>query len=149
VAIAAQHILSDRAELLEVLERSQLQSPDVRGTLDATSALCRRLQNEAEARSCMAELIDRIELHGDGIRVTLHIQIPCWQAGVRTSSLLGLTRFVLITMKRRGVETRIVFAAGNEPPRKVDPALLKAVVSGATSGWDCVEAIAILARRRF
>jgi len=30
-------------------------------------------------------------------------------------------------MKRRGVETRIVFAAGNEPPRRVDPALLKAV----------------------
>jgi hypothetical protein len=30
-------------------------------------------------------------------------------------------------MKRRGVETRIVIAAGNEPPRKVDPALLKAV----------------------
>jgi hypothetical protein len=30
-------------------------------------------------------------------------------------------------MKRRGVETRIVFTAGNEPPRKVDPALLKAV----------------------
>jgi site-specific DNA recombinase len=30
-------------------------------------------------------------------------------------------------MKRRGVETRIVIAAGNEPPRKVNPALLKAV----------------------
>jgi site-specific DNA recombinase len=127
VAIAAQHLLGDRAELLEVLERSQLQSPDLKGTLDATSALCRRLQNEAEARTCMAELIDRIELHGDGIRVTLKIQVPCSHAGVRTSSLLGLTRFVPLTMKRRGVETRIVFAAGNEPPREVDPALLKAV----------------------
>jgi hypothetical protein len=101
VAIAAQHLLSDRAELLEVLERSQLKSPDVRGTLDATSALCRRLQNEAEARACMAELIDRIELHGDGIRVTLKIPVPCSHAGVRTSSLLGLTRFVPLTMKRR------------------------------------------------
>jgi site-specific DNA recombinase len=30
-------------------------------------------------------------------------------------------------MKRRGVETRLVFAASNEPPRKVDPALLKAL----------------------
>src|SRR3984957_13404506 len=30
-------------------------------------------------------------------------------------------------MKRRGVETRIVIAAGDEPPRKVDPPLLKAV----------------------
>jgi site-specific DNA recombinase len=85
------------------------------------------LQNEAEARACMAELIDRIELHVDGIRVALNIQVPCSHAGVRTSSILALARFVPLTMKRRGVETRIVIAAGNEPPRKVDPALLKAV----------------------
>jgi hypothetical protein len=75
----------------------------------------------------MAELIDRIELHDDGIRVALKIQVPCSHAGVRTSSVLGLSRFVPLTMKRRGVETRIVIAAGNEPPRKVDPALLKAI----------------------
>jgi hypothetical protein len=30
-------------------------------------------------------------------------------------------------MKRRGIETRIVISGGNEPPRAVDPALLKAV----------------------
>ena len=75
----------------------------------------------------MAELIDRIELHDDGIRVTLKIQVPCSRAGVRTSSILVLSRFVPLKMKRRGVETRIVIAAGNEPPRKIDPALLKAV----------------------
>jgi site-specific DNA recombinase len=127
VAIAARHLLGDRAGMLEVLDRAQLQSFDLRGTLDATTALCRRLQNEAEARACMAELIDRIELHDDGIRVALKIQVPCSHAGVRTSSILGLSGFVPLTMKRRGVETRIVIAAGNEPPRKVDPALLKAV----------------------
>ena len=75
----------------------------------------------------MAELIDRIELHDDGIKIALKIQVPCAHSGVRTSSILGLSRFVPLTMKRRGVETRIVFAAGNEPPRKIDPALLKAV----------------------
>ncbi len=127
VAIAAQQILSDRAEMLGMTERSQIQSPDRSGTLDATSAWCRRLQNEAEARVCMAEIIDRIELHDDGIRVTLKIQVPCSHAGVQTSSVLGLSRFVPLTMKRRGVETRIVIAAGNEPPRRVDPALLKAL----------------------
>ena len=49
MAIAAQHILSDRAGMLGVLERSQLQSPDIRGTLESASAFCRRLQNEADA----------------------------------------------------------------------------------------------------
>ena len=127
VAIAAQHILSDRAGMLEVLERSEVQSPDVRATIESTSALCRRLENEANTKACMVELIDRIELRDDGVRVTLKIRVPCSHAGVQTSSILSLSRFVPLKMKRRGVETRIIIAAGNEPPRKVDSALLKAV----------------------
>ena len=75
----------------------------------------------------MVELVDRIELCDDGVRVTLKIQVPCSQAGVRISSILGLSRFVPLKMKRRCVETRIIIAAGDEPPRKVDSALLKAV----------------------
>ena len=75
----------------------------------------------------MVELVDRIELCDDGVRVTLKIRVPCSRAGVQTSSILGLSRFVPLKMKRRGVETRIIIAAGNEPPRKVDSALLKAV----------------------
>src|SRR5438105_10590547 len=63
----------------------------------------------------------------DGVRVTLKIRVTCSRAGVQTSSILGLSRFVPLKMKRRGVETRIIIAAGNEPPRKVDSALLKAI----------------------
>lgn len=59
--------------------------------------------------------------------MTLGIQVPCSQAGVRTSSILKLSRFVPLRMKRRGVETRIIIAVGDDLPRKVDPALLKAV----------------------
>ncbi len=127
VAIAAQHILSDRAGMLEVIEHSQLKSPDIRATLDSSIIYCRRLQDEADARTCMAEIIDRIELCDDGIRVTLKLTVACSQGGVRTGSMVGFTRFVPLAMRRRGVETRIVFAAGNEPPRRVAPALLKAL----------------------
>jgi site-specific DNA recombinase len=127
VAIAAQQILSDRAAMLEVIERAQLKAPDIRGTLDSASALCRRLQDQAAARTCMSEIIDRIELCDDGIRVALKLSVPCSHAGVRTSSIVGLTRFVPLAMKRRGVETRVVISGAFEPPRTVDPALLKAV----------------------
>ncbi|MFZ1122957.1 MAG: hypothetical protein WAN81_22250 [Candidatus Binataceae bacterium] len=113
--------------MLVVLERSEVQSPDVRATIESTSALCRRLENEANTKACMVELIDRIELRDDGVRVTLKIRVPCSHAGVQTSSILSLSRFVPFKIKRRGVETRIIIAAGNEPPRKVDSALLKAV----------------------
>jgi site-specific DNA recombinase len=127
VAIATQHILSDRAGMLEMLERSELQSPDVRTIIESTSALFRRLENEADSRNCMVEVVDRIELCDDGVRVALKIPVPYSRAGVQTSSILDLSRFVPLKMKRRGVETRIIIAAGNEPPRKVDSALLKAV----------------------
>ena len=127
VAIAARHILIDRASLLETLEKSEIDSPDIRATLESTSNLLRRLQNEADATAGLVEVIDRAELRDDGISVTLRIQVPCSRAGVRTGSILNLSRFVPLRMKRRGVETRIIIAAGGDPPRKVDPALLKAV----------------------
>src|SRR6202022_672701 len=69
VAIATRHILSDRAGMLEVLERSGLQSPDVRATIESISALCCRLENEADSKGRMVELVDRIELCDDGLRV--------------------------------------------------------------------------------
>jgi site-specific DNA recombinase len=126
-AIAARQILNDRAGLLEALESADIDSPDVRATLESTSLLSRRLENETEATACMVELVDRVELRDDGISLTVKIQVPCSRAGVRISSILNLSRFVPLRMKRRGVETRIIIAAGGDLPRKVDPALLKAV----------------------
>jgi len=46
----------------------------------------------------MAEIIERIELCDDGIRMALKLTVPCSQAGVRTSSLVGVTRFVPLAM---------------------------------------------------
>ena len=43
-----------------------------------------------------------------------------------------LSRFVPLSIKRCGVETRIVLAAGDEPPRTVGAALLKAVARART-----------------
>src|SRR5271167_3453968 len=127
VAIAARHILSDRAGLLEALEKSGIDSPDVRATLESTSNLLRQLQIEADSMDCLSDVIDRVHLRDDGISVALGIQIPCSRAGVRTNSILNLSRFVPLRMKRRGVETRIIMTQGEDLPRKVDPALLKAV----------------------
>jgi len=127
VTIAARHILSDRAGLLDALEKSGIDSPDVRATLESTSNLLRQLQTEADATACLAEIIDGAELRDDGISVALKIQVPCSHAGVRTNSVFNLSRFVPLRMKRRGVEARIIMAAGDDLPRKVDPALLKAV----------------------
>jgi len=127
VTIAARQMLRDRAGLVEALEKSGIDSPDVRATLESTSNLLRQLQIEADSMACLADVIDRVDLRDDGISVTLRIPVPCSLAGVRTSSILNLSRFVPLRMKRRGVETRIILTEGEDLPRKVDPALLKAV----------------------
>ena len=127
MAIAARHILSDRARLLEELEKSGIDSPDVRATLESASNLSRRLQNEADAAAALVEIVSKAEMRDDGITVTLRIEVQCSPAGLRISSNLDLSRFVPLRMKRRGVETRIIIAAGDDLPRKADPALLKAV----------------------
>ena len=132
VGIAARHILGDRAGLLEALEKSGLESPDIRATLESASNLVRRFQDEANATASLVEIVSRVELRDNGIAVTLEIEAPCSRAGVRTSSTLNLTRFVPLRMKRRGVETRIILAAGDDLPRKVDPTLLKAVARSRT-----------------
>ena len=127
VAVAARHILSDRAALLLALEKSEIDSPDVRAALEALSHLLDRLEHESDAAACLVGLVGRVELSGDGISLTLGIEIPCSRAGVSTSSILNLSRLVPLKMKRRGVETRIIMAAGDHLSRKVDPALLKAI----------------------
>jgi site-specific DNA recombinase len=127
VAISARHILSDRTGLLEALEKSEIDSSDVRATLESTSNLLGQLQIEAGSMACLTDVIDRVHLRDDGISLTLRIQVPCSRAGVRTNSILNLSRFVPFRMKRRGVETRIIMAMGDDLPRRVDPALLKAV----------------------
>jgi len=91
VAIATRHILSDRAGMLEVLEWSWLQSLDIIAIIESTSALSRRLENEANSKDCMVEFVDRIELCDDGVAVTLKIRVSCFRAGVQTSSILGLS----------------------------------------------------------
>ena len=75
--------------MLEVIERSQLKSPDIRPTLNSSMVLCRQLQDEADARTCLAEIIERIELCDDGIRVALKLTAPCSLAGCGPAARLA------------------------------------------------------------
>jgi site-specific DNA recombinase len=99
VGIAARHILGDRAGLLEALEKSGLESPDISATLESASDLARRLQGEADATASLIQIVSRAELRDDGIAVTLGIEVLCSRTGVRTSSTLSLSRFVPLRMK--------------------------------------------------
>jgi site-specific DNA recombinase len=65
--------------------------------------------------------------------------------------MLELSRLVPLRMKRRGVETRIIVSAGDDLPRRVDSALLKAVARSrawfAELASGRVRSLADIARR--
>jgi hypothetical protein len=86
-----------------------------------------RLRSDSETASALTEIIERLELSGDGIRVALRLHIfPAEEGGGALTSHVALTKFVPLQMKRRGVEMRIVLEGASNPSR-IDLPLLKAV----------------------
>jgi hypothetical protein len=100
--VYARHILSDRAGVLEALEKSGIDSPDLRTTLESASNYSRRLQIEADAAAALVEIVSKVEMRDDGITVTLRIEVQCSRAGLWTSSNLDLYRFVPLRMNGAG-----------------------------------------------
>jgi DNA invertase Pin-like site-specific DNA recombinase len=128
VAIAARAILDDRPAMLEALEKSEIESPDVRATLETATDYGRRLTAQIDVAACLTDLVERVELLEQGIRVSIKLPVPSiGPAEVPIANVLHLSRLVPLTMKRRGVETRIILEGSEDSSRNVDPALLKAI----------------------
>jgi len=120
VTIASRQLLENQAALNEAVGASA----DLKPALDAASEWNRRLRSEAEAPAALVELIERVELAEGGVRISLKLPMPSDRV---TATAVGLSSFVPIKMKKRGVELRIVLGANDDAPRSVDPALLRAI----------------------
>jgi site-specific DNA recombinase len=93
-----------------------------------TSACSGRLLAETESAAALVEVIERVQLTAEGIRIVLKISVPWSQmAGQAGSKILHISHFVPMKLKRRGVEMRIILDGKVEVRRKVDPALRKAI----------------------
>jgi len=66
-----------------------------------------------------------VQLTGSGLRVT--INLPIVAAGTQVKAGIGLSHFVPMTMKRRGVELRLILEGRDDEPGEVDAALVKAL----------------------
>jgi len=152
VAIAARSILDDRPKLIETLEKSEIQTTDVRATLETAADYSRRLGAQIDMEASLIDLVERVELLEQGIRVSIKLLVPSIAyADVPLANVLQLSRILPLKMKRRGVETRIILEGCDNAPRSVDPALLKALAR-ATQWFDelaarQVRSLAEVARR--
>ena len=103
----------------------------VTSILAAAAEWSKRLRSEAEAATALKTLVERAELHQDGIR--LSFRLPIATTGKPTSNAvthLSITRQIPLRVKRRGNEMRLIVDAGfggrsGSAPR-IDSAILKA-----------------------
>jgi site-specific DNA recombinase len=129
VAIAARKVLDDKAAILEALQVAEMRDADIDPILGLVSEWRERLLAERERSTALFELVEKIVLTDEGIRLGLNLPVPC---GGPLLKVLHLFRFVPVKVKRRGVEMRLIISGGDQP-RKPDPALLKGFARAR--GW--------------
>jgi site-specific DNA recombinase len=125
VVAVARRLLDDRAALLGALQEAGMEQSDVRQIFEAASDWSKRLASETESPAALMEMLERVQVTKEGIRVALKVPLPAsWNAG--TPPLL-LEHFFLTKIKRRGVEMRIIVGGKDDAPGKADPTLLSAM----------------------
>jgi hypothetical protein len=125
---AARGILDDKQAVLAELQKSGIELSNISQIFGITAAWSERLLAEAQSASALVEVVERVELTEEGIRIVLKIPVPGESMDNQSNPrIFRMSRFVPIKMKRRGVEMRIIIESKEEVRRKVDPALLKAI----------------------
>ena len=128
VAGSASQILSDRTAIATAAQTIGLADNRLPSLFSAAAAWRERLQSEVEAGAALDALVDRVDLTDTGIRVSLKVPItePVTRPAADAQELI-ITRFFPMTIRRRGVEMRLVIEGNRALAPRADSALLKAV----------------------
>jgi hypothetical protein len=151
ISAAIREMLSDRGTIAQVAEEAGIGANHLPSVLKAAKGWIERLRSDSETVSALTDVIERLELSGDGIRVALKLPIFTGEeASGALPSHIALTKFVPMQIKRRGVEMRMVLE-GNSNPSRIDLPLLKAIARARRWSGDLlsgrVRSVDELARR--
>jgi hypothetical protein len=122
-------MLGDEPAVLEAAQKTSINSSQVDRVLHAARTWRHRLQSEAEQTSAIAELVDRVELKSDGIRVSIKLPLAgAEKSRAQLSDQVAIARWLPMQLKRRGVELRLIVGDHhNRSAAVIDLALVKAV----------------------
>jgi site-specific DNA recombinase len=129
VMVGIRQILSDRRAIASWLKACGFAAAELKQAVDTIDT---KVKSYAQVETTVdtRTLIERVELKGDGMQITLDLRalLPAerFPAG---GSNLRMTRPVPLQMRRRGVETRLVLP-GEIQASRTDPALLRALARG-------------------
>jgi len=118
---AARAILDDRSAMTTALQEAGIEAHQLPAILNAASDLSKRISSETNLAEIFTTLINRVELHQDGIRLTLSL------ISLVPDCPITITRMIPMHIKRRGVEMRLVIEANGGTTPRIDISLIKAV----------------------
>jgi site-specific DNA recombinase len=151
VSSAAHAMLGDRVAIAIALEESDIDADYLPLALKSAQLSIERVRSGSEVASALAELVDRVELGREGVKVSLKLPLrPAKAGGASMAKLLSLTKFARMEIRRRGVETKFVLE-GDQTASRVDLPLLKAVARARRWANDLlsgrVPSVDVLAKR--
>ena len=114
IAHAAVQMLQDDNAITTALKESQIEAHRIPRVIHAAGKI------KADADNIIDRFIQRVEMQQDGIRIVLSL------ASLASGKEATITHDILMRMKRRGVEMRLVI--GGAGPTRVDQTLVKTII---------------------
>jgi len=122
VAAAAATLLGDKSAWVTAIQQRGIEAHEIRPILAHAAVWVGTLRSSAQAEA-LASLVDRVQLTRGGFK--LKLRLPA--SSKDSSDSVNLEKFVPLTMKRRGVELRLVIQNEPSSAAKVDRVLLKTI----------------------
>jgi DNA invertase Pin-like site-specific DNA recombinase len=127
LAAAVARILDEQTAIVADVDKAGLGAHDITSILAAAAEWSTRLRSEAEASTALKSLIDRAELHPDGIRLSIRLPIPTFGKPKASAAIhLSIMRQIPLRVRRRGIEMRLVIGGGSGSAPRIDSTMLKA-----------------------
>ena len=131
LAAAIAVILDDCTAIVADVDVAVVGAHGITSILATAAEWSKRLRSEAEIATALKTLVERAELHQDGIRLSLRLPIATpGKPTANATTRLSVTRQIPLRVKRRGNEMRLIVGGGfggisGSAPR-IDSAILKA-----------------------
>ena len=127
LAAAVAKILDERTAIVADVDVAGVDAHDITSIFATAAEWSTRLRSEAEASTALKTLVDRAELHQDGIRLSIRLPIrTSGKPAANATTHLSITRQIPLRVRRRGMEMRLVIGGGSGSSPRIDSTILKA-----------------------
>ena len=127
LAAAIARILDEQTAIVADVDVAAVGAHGITSILATAAQWSARLRSETEASTALNTLVERAELHQDGIRLSLRLPLSTsGKPAANATNHLSITRQIPLRVRRRGNEMRLVIGGGSGSAPRIDSTILKA-----------------------